>query len=207
VHPWRFEKGGHPAGALPGSVVGLNQPMDAGRCLRSGHKENAMKKAWVGVWVLSVLCILGVARAESPHRLGAGAYYWVAVENLDDEFEEDGLSYYATYQFKPSLLGLQLDLEVHPDRFEKTAYAPQAHLVLGGTLYAAAGIGILYMDDTWADEPFYSFKAGLDLELLPNLRLDINANYRFNDTADLSDKSRNIDTDTVFLGAALRFAF
>jgi hypothetical protein len=36
----------------------------------------------------------------------------------------------------------QLDLEMQPDRFEKTAYAPQAHLVVGGTLYAAAGIGI-----------------------------------------------------------------
>lgn len=166
-----------------------------------------MKKWMLGVVLLGLGCAVGVGRAESGHRLGAGVNYWIAVEDLDDEFEEEGLSYYASYQFKADLIGIQLDLEVDPDRFTETAYAPQVHLVLGGTLYVAAGIGIYNMDNEWADDPFYSFKAGLDLELLPNLRLDINANYRFNDTADLNDDTRDIDTDTVFLGAALRFGF
>ncbi|MBP7275398.1 MAG: hypothetical protein KBA51_04260 [Kiritimatiellae bacterium] len=149
----------------------------------------------------------GVWADELPHRLGGGVYYWMTLENLDEEFDENGLSYFASYQYKPSLFGIQADLEVQPDRFEETAYAPQIYAVLGSGLYAAAGIGILYSDGEWADEPFYSFKAGLDFELTDSLHIDINANYRFNDTADLSDSDLNIDTDTVFLGAALRLAF
>ena len=45
-------------------------------------------------------------------------------------------------------------------------------------------------------------RAGLDLEVLPGLHLDISGNYCFNDTADLKDS--HSDIDTISLGAALR---
>ena len=56
------------------------------------------------------------------------------------------------------------------------------------------------------NEPFFALRAGLNLELLPRIFVDISANYRFNDTAELKDEDTDIDTDTIFLGAALRFA-
>lgn len=166
-----------------------------------------MKRLLFAVVIGGLVCAAPAVRAEGVHRLGAGAYYWKALEDLDTQFEENGLSYFASYQFKPGLVGFEADLELQPDRFDENAYAPQAYIMLGETLYAAAGIGILYMDGDFADEPFYVFKAGLDLELLPSVHLDINANYRFNDKADLSNDALDIDTDTVFLGAALRLEF
>ena len=166
-------------------------------------------RTWLmGMVLAGCMCAAtGVQAYDHPHRLGGGVNYWMTLENLDEEFDENGLSYYASYQYKPSLFGLQVDLEVQPDRFEETAYAPQVHAVLGSGIYAAAGVGILYSDGEWADDPFYSFKVGLDFELLPLLYLDINVNYRFNDIVDFSDLDRDIDIDMVFLGAALCFSF
>ena len=57
-----------------------------------------------------------------------------------------------------------------------------------------------------ADKPFFALKAGVNLELLPSTFVDISANYRFSDKEDLDDDNKDIDTDTVFLGAAFRFA-
>ncbi len=166
-----------------------------------------MKKLLFGIVVAGLICVSPAARAGGSSQLGAGVYYWKALEDLDSRFEENGLSYYASYQYKPGFVGFEADLELQPDRFDENAYAPQAYLVVGETLYAAAGIGILYTDGDFADEPFYVFKAGLDLEVLPSLHLDISANYRFNDRADLSNDATDVDTDTVFLGAALRLEF
>jgi hypothetical protein len=45
----------------------------------------------------------------------------------------------------------------------------------------------------------------VNLELLPKVFVDISANYRFNDTDDLKNNESDIDTDTIFLGAAVRF--
>ena len=72
-------------------------------------------------------------------------------------------------------------------------------------IYAGAGIGIINSDGDFADKPFFALKAGVNLELLPSTYVDISANYRFSDKEDLDDKNKNIDTDTVFLGAAFRF--
>jgi len=77
----------------------------------------------------------------------------------------------------------------------------------GSAIYAAAGIGIIHQDGDFADDPFFAFKAGLDLEVLPSLYLDISACYRFNSKYDFDDAMDEIDTDTVFLGAAVRLGF
>jgi len=141
------------------------------------------------------------------HRIGGGANYWVALDDLDDEdVDEDGFSYLLSYQHWWNFLGLEVDMELLPDRFGETAFAPEAYLLFGSTIYAGAGIGIQNLDGEFADEPFFALRAGLNLELLPSTYVDISANYRFNDSAQLENSRTDIDTDTVFLGAAVRFA-
>ena len=141
------------------------------------------------------------------HRIGGGANYWVALDDLDDEdVDEDGFSYLLSYQHWWNFLGLEVDMELLPDRFGETAFAPEAYLLFGSTIYAGAGIGIQNLDGDFADEPFFALRAGLNLELLPSTYVDISANYRFNDSAQLENARTDIDTDTVFLGAAVRFA-
>lgn len=174
-----------------------------------------MKMTWLrGVCMAALLAALAgpVLAADSTSRLGAGANYWVVLENLDDEgvrnLDEEGYSYFVSYQYWPSLLGLELQVEMFPDWIgQDDAYAPQAYVLLGSTLYAGAGVGIVNFDSEWADDPFYAFKAGLNLEIVPNLFLDISGNYRFNSKTQLEDNHSDIDTDTVFLGAAVRLGW
>ncbi len=150
--------------------------------------------------------LLGQARAEN--RLGAGINYWVALDDVDVESVDDnGFTYFLSFQKRGTLLGFELNLEYAPDRFGESAWAPQAYVIAGSGLYAAAGIGIVYSDSDFADDPFFALKAGLDLEILPEIFLDLSANYRFRDKAQFDDSASDIDTDTVFLGAAVRFAF
>ncbi len=165
-----------------------------------------MKKILVGLVLLGL--VLGTVNAQGAHRLGVGVNYWTALDSIKvDDVDDDGFSYLVTYQYRPGLLGLQLDFEFLPDRFGKDAYAPAAYVVLGGFIYAAAGIGMIHQDGDWADDPFYALKAGLDLQLLPRVYLDISASYRFDSRMNLGDAVDDIDTDTLFLGLAVRFAF
>ena len=160
------------------------------------------------VLLLSVLPAL--AQASDAHRIGGGASYWITLEDIefeDEKFDKSGVSYLLSYQFWPSLFGIELDAELLPDRFGETALAPEAYVLFGRSVYVGAGIGIIYSDGEFAEEPFFALRAGFNLELLPSFYADINANYRFNDSADLDNDERNIDTDTIFLGAALRLAF
>ena len=168
-----------------------------------------MKKMLVWMMVFGLAAGLTTAQAqEDVHRLGVGANYWVAIDDIDvDNVDDNGFSYLATYQWRPSVLGLQLDFEMLPDRFGEDAYAPAAYLIFGKALYVAAGAGIVNQDSEWADDPFYAFKAGLDLNLLANLYVDISASYRCDAETDVGDAVDAIDTDTLFLGAAVRLGF
>jgi opacity protein-like surface antigen len=151
------------------------------------------------------------AAVAATHRFGAGANYWKTISNLDLEdvknIDESGLSWLASYQYVPAgIFKLEVDLEYYPRLGEepKAMWSPEAFLLVGGTLYAGAGIGVYYNGDIFSNKPFYMLRAGLDFAILPFLSLDINANYRFNDWNSLETNS--IDTDTIRLGAALRFA-
>lgn len=161
------------------------------------------------LWLIVPIFMIGVSmvHAQDDHRLGGGVYYYVTIDDLDSDIDEDGLSYVLSYQYRPTLLGIQLDAELLPDRFGEDAYAPAAYLVFGSALYASAGVGIVNTDGDWADDPFFALKAGLDLEVLPSVYLDISASYRFDSDTDLDDAVDDIDTDTVFLGAAVRLGF
>lgn len=166
-----------------------------------------MKNASYAVAALcACLLFCPVVQAESQHRVGGGLNYWVMLDDVDvKDFDDKGLSYLASYQYRMGLLGFEGDLEIMPNRGEHTAVAPQAYVLLGDTIYAGAGVGIHYADGEFADDPFFALKAGLNLELIPNLFTDISVNYRFNKKEDLKDKKTRIDTDTIFLGAAIRF--
>jgi opacity protein-like surface antigen len=154
--------------------------------------------------------VFAPAALAGSHRLGVGANYWKTVNNVKVEdvknIDEAGLSWLASYQYAPAgLFKLEIDLEYYPELAgEKTLWSPEAFVLVGGTLYAGAGVGIYYSDGVFNNSPFFMLRAGLDFAILPFLSLDINANYRFNDwdTFDTSD----LDTDTIRLGAALRFS-
>lgn len=163
------------------------------------------RKLLVVIIALTVIATWGVQEARAEHRIGGGANYWVSLDDVElDDIDDNGLSYFASYQYRSGFVGLELQLEMLPDFFGEDAYMPQAYVLVGGTLYAGAGVGILNYDGEWADDPFYALKAGLDIQLLPGVNLDIFGNYRFSSEQKLDDALDNIDTDTVFLGAALR---
>jgi len=146
-------------------------------------------------------------KTRDPHRIGGGVNYWVALEDLGDDTDDSGFSYLVSYQYWSGLWAIELTGELLPDRFGENAWAPEAYIIFGEGIYLAAGVGIINSDGDWASKPFYAFRGGFNFEVFGNFYLDISANYRFNDTADLKDSNTTIDTDTVFLGASLRFAF
>jgi len=165
-------------------------------------------KKWIVPLILALFLLPAAQAADSVHRLGAGANYWSCIDDVDvDDVDEDGFSYFASYQFRATLIGLEADVEFLPDMFGENAIAPAGYLLVGKAIYAAAGVGIVNFDGEWAEEPFYALRAGLDLEVLPSLFLDVSASYRFNSETKLDDAIDDIDTDTVFLGAAVRLGF
>jgi len=148
---------------------------------------------------------------ERNNQLGVGVHYWTTVKNIDvNDVDKNGFSYLAMYQYHYGWVGVEADLEWFQKGFggaSQDVYQPQAYLILGKVVYAAAGIGGYYSNNKLADKPFYAFRVGLDIPLLPILHLDINANYRFENWNDLSTEGKSVDTDTVTLGAAARLAF
>ncbi|MDD5676868.1 MAG: hypothetical protein PHW60_02625 [Kiritimatiellae bacterium] len=148
---------------------------------------------------------------ERNNQIGIGVHYWTTVKNIDvNDIDKNGFSYLAMYQYHYGWVGIEADLEWFQSGFggsSKDVYQPQAYLILGKVIYAAAGIGGYFSDGKLADKPFYAFRVGLDIPLLPILHLDINANYRFENWDDLSAEGTSIDTDTITLGAAARLAF
>ncbi len=168
-----------------------------------------MKKLWM---VMMAAWLVSTTGAMADVRLGLGVNYWQTIDDINlDDFDEDGLSWIASVQFG---LNDWTRLELGVERFEKgfggspkDVYAPQAYFILGSGFYAAAGIGGFYTDGEWGSDPFYAFRVGVDFELLPNVHVDIYGNYRFTKWSDLRDDDREIDTDTVILGAAVRLGF
>ena len=159
--------------------------------------------------VLALACLVpGAQGQQATHRLGVGANYWVALSDIKvDDIDDKGFGYVATYQFRPGLFGLQLDVEWLPDRFGEDALAPAAYVIVGRGVYLAAGVGLIRQDGSWADDPFVALKAGLNMKVLPSMFLDVGVSYRFDSKQKIDDALDDIDTDTLFLGAALRLAF
>ena len=175
-----------------------------------------MRGSLVGLAVAAlILAGSPAARADAgdraPHRLGFGAHYWKTLDQLKDDhksIDDNGISWVGSYQYAFPWLKLEGDVEVFPKGYygsTETTLAPQALLLLGDRADAGAGIGAVYARDLdkRLSDPIYTLRAGLDLELLPRLHLDVNANYYF---AEWEDWDR-FDTDTVTLGGQVRLAF
>ena len=161
-----------------------------------------------------ILLFAGVipAHAGAIAQLGVGVHYWTMLDDIDiDEIDSDGLAWYLSARMIPdSIVSFDLELERFPDSYAaagEDVYAPAAYLVVGNSLYAALGIGGYYTDGEFSRDPFYALRAGVTLELLPKLFLDINANYRFNNWDDIKTVDEDIGSDTITLGAAARVEF
>jgi len=163
------------------------------------------------VLLISVAAVIGVGEAAAgEYRLGGGANYWVSMDDIDTDdgdVDENGIGYFASFQYWETLLGIELDLEFLPDRFGESALAPQAFMLIGRSIYGGVGIGAVYTAGDFADKAFYALRAGFNFELLPGIYTDLYGIYRFNDTAELDNTNTDIDTDTIFFGAAVRFSF
>lgn len=166
-------------------------------------------------WLLAgFLVMFGASAYAVDLQLGVGAHYWRTLDDIKDggQFDDDGVAYMATVQLGwNDFVKFEGDLEVFPDGFagtEDSAYAPQAYLIVGSTIYAGLGVGTVYSSDFEDDvtDPFYVLRAGLNLELLPNIFLDVNANYHFLEWEEIEGVEDDIDSDTVILGAAVRVA-
>jgi hypothetical protein len=161
------------------------------------------------------LAALTPAAGRAEHRLGFGYHYFQTVDDIDvgdiESIEDEGNSVVVSYQYVPGgLLRFEADLEYYSDGYggsTDSAYAPQAYVLVGSGFYGGVGVGVTHSDgfadgDEWSD-PWYAARVGVDLLLVPRLRLDINANYR----ADAFSALDEADTDAITLGASLRFSF
>lgn len=171
-----------------------------------------MKRFIVLMTIFCILMASGQAIAEDRHRIGGGAHYWYTIDDIDvEEIDEDGLAWIISYQFVPSpIFKLEADVEIFPSGFggsESTVFAPQVLGLLGSWIYGGLGIGVYLNDDDTLDDPFYTIRAGLDLELLPSFHIDINANYVFMGSMGKKEVLEDIDTDTVTLGLIARVGF
>ncbi|MFN2354304.1 MAG: hypothetical protein ABR512_07250 [Desulfopila sp.] len=158
---------------------------------------------------IALMMILAAPFAQANEaRIGGGANYWIAVDDIDvDHVDENGFSFFGSYQYWMGPIGLEANLEFTPDKYGENAFSPQAFVLFGSAIYAGAGIGIEYLDGDFAEEPFFALRAGLNLEIVPDVYWDIYGLYRLNDTAELGNEATDIDSDTVFLGSAVRLAF
>ena len=163
-----------------------------------------------GLLVFGMLLMISTASAQDV-SIGGGVYYQKTLGDIKDNsnFDSDAINYLAALQLGVAkYLKLEADLEFSPDYGwkEKTLFLPQGYVLVGSLLYAGAGIGAFYYDDTWADEPFYAFRAGDNLPLGERLSIDVNANYRFMDGSALESINSD-DADNITFGAILRFKF
>ena len=170
-----------------------------------------IKVKWAVMLLIGGLLVCPTAWAENAHRVGGGLRYWVALDDIDvEDVDEDGLSFILSYQYvMAEYFKLEADLEFLDEGYagaDEAVWSPQAYFLIGKGLYGGVGVGINYSDGDWADDPFFAFRAGVDLEVLPSIFLDINANYRF-EKWNFDRIEEDIDTDTITVGAILRYQF
>ncbi len=172
-----------------------------------------MKKALVTVLIAIPLLLMGAttASADSNYTLGVGLHYWDSLDTVVDsefDFEDSGYSLLLAWQWAPeNLIQFEIDLEYFEDGFAGAtgeAFSPMALVLLDlPVLYVGAGVGVTLSDD-FSDnvsDPFYLARAGFHIGLLPRLALDLHLDYRF----DVWEEIDNYDSDTITLGAILRF--
>ncbi len=166
-----------------------------------------MKKYAIIITIISGMLLFGyVPFASAAHRFGGGVSYWTAV---DEVAVRDGFAFILSYQNQIAPFKFEADLEILDEGYagsENMVFAPQAYCLIGWGVYGGVGIGIKYSDGEFADSPFFALRAGMELEVLPFVFLDLNANYRF-ESWDFSDSEDHIETDAMAFAAIVRLEF
>ena len=148
--------------------------------------------------------------ASAANSIGVGVHYWTAVKDIDIEnVDRNGFSVIGSFQNRVAGFStLELDLEIFGEGYagaKETVFSPQGYLLFGRSLYGGAGVGINYSDGSYSD-PFFALRAGVDLEVLPAIHLDLNANYRF-ENWDFERIKGDVKTGNITLGAIVRLGF
>jgi len=167
----------------------------------------------IAILSLSLLTIAaGTPARAAEHRVGGGFNYWKTIDGIDEDFfdiDDDGLAVVFSYQYRPQgIVFLEADLEYFESGFAGSAdasYSPQLYVLVGSGFYGGLGVGVTWSDDLEGNfsDPFFAARGGFNMALIPGIHLDLNANYRF----DAWDELGDANTDTIFLGAQVRFAF
>ena len=165
-----------------------------------------MKRAMIVV--IAALCVLFAAStSQAEFRLGGGIHYVKTVGDIKDapEFDSNAYNIVASAQMSIPLFKFEADVEWIDDYggSGNSLLLPQAFVLIGGLFYGGVGIGTGYIDGTWFDGPFYALRVGVDIPLGP-VGLDINANYRFVNTAAFEEVGSE-DLDSITFGAIVRF--
>lgn len=160
------------------------------------------------ILAVAALCVLFAASAsQAGLSLGAGIHYLKTVGDIADapEFDSSAFNVVASAQMGLGLFKIEGDVEWVSDYggSGESLLLPQAFVLVGGLLYGGAGIGTGYIDGTWFDGPFYALRVGVDIPLGP-VGIDINANYRFMNTAAFEEMGSE-DLDSITFGAIVRF--
>ena len=172
-----------------------------------------MKNRATFVAALAALCMAAPAAfASGGVEIGVGANYWYSLKDaVHEDFDEDGLGWMISTRWMwTDYVGIGLELERSPDNFvelEKEMYAPSAHLIVGKGLYLGLGVGCYYYDGDFYEDTWYNLRAGVKVEVIPHIFLDINANYRADSFSELKGAKGDIDGETVTAGAAIRIGF
>lgn len=172
-----------------------------------------MKRALWFVALVGLAALIASPASAGEHRLGFGVHYWKTVDEIADNLpdfhvDDNGLSGVFSYQYVAGLIRVEAAAEYFDKGFQGStdwAVAPQVYLLAGRGIYAGVGMGVTYSNfasGDWSD-PYFIAKAGFDTLLLPRIHLDINADYRFAEWEQLGD----YDSDTITLGATVRFTF
>ena len=168
------------------------------------------------VLVILVCCVPALTLTPAvvgagEHRLGAGLQYWASLESIEQEgIDESGFGGVISYQYRFAIFfALEADLEILGKGYagaRDTVYTPMGYFLFGKILYGGVGVGVNYSDGEWAQDPTFGLRLGLDFPIFPSLYLDVNANYRFQ-RWELEEIQKDIDIDTITMGAMLRYQF
>lgn len=108
------------------------------------------------------------------------------------------------------LLTLDATLEFSGDGYAgatANVVSPQAYVLIGRAIYGGVGAGVQYSDGEFGEQPFLVARAGLELEILPAVFLDLNAKYRVETWGFDAVEGEALDVNLITAGAALRFEF
>lgn len=167
--------------------------------------------------VLFFALTLGVSSPSqaAENRFGLGVQFFKTIDDVADDvgddslanIEDDGYAIVASYQRIPrGLFRFEIDVEYYESGFGgsgEDSLTPLAFILVGRSLYVGVGVGATFASDLSdnVSDPFFAARIGYELDILPGLSIDINANYRAGAFSDLDE----FDTDAATLGAIVRF--